>query len=257
MAAPPNVPKTPLDVLPSMLHAVFLHTANVFMDPRKHNPRSAANNHLHMRIPAAIDRYQYALDCLEVELLRAKSVFRRELEILREREEEEQAKVKAEREAEEARLKAIEEEEAAKKRTEQEAQEAKERAAAEQVAAAAKAEEARKNPKLKPTTTENIVANVNLITNLAGKDAHRPTPSIPQSTKPIASDIDMFNEGFIKKGAQKNTAQGHPTSSAFTAKPAIPSGSNTLPPAVATASAVADTQMDYDEEYFTQFGDLY
>jgi len=90
--------KNPLDVLPTMLHAVFIQTAHVFNDPRKHNPRAVVTTNAKIRvgIPIAIDRFQYALDCLEADILRAKSILRRDLEVLRQRREEAQANAERE-----------------------------------------------------------------------------------------------------------------------------------------------------------------
>ncbi|KAF8476251.1 hypothetical protein BDZ91DRAFT_711250 [Kalaharituber pfeilii] len=132
---PPSgpTPKSPIEVLPSMLHAVFIQTANVFSDPRKNNPRAVVSTNAMIRlgIPAVIDRFQYALDCLEVEILRAKAAFRRDLEVIRQRAAEE-TKAVAEREAQEARAKALAEENAAREKQEKEEKEARVKAAADQ-----------------------------------------------------------------------------------------------------------------------------
>ncbi|KAF8425088.1 hypothetical protein EV426DRAFT_596305 [Tirmania nivea] len=91
MPQPTTTGQKALDVLPTLLHTVFVQTANVFNDPRKLNPRAVVNTNAMIRvgIPVLIDRFQMALDCLEVDILRAKATFRRDLEVLRQRAEEE------------------------------------------------------------------------------------------------------------------------------------------------------------------------
>ncbi|KAF8451855.1 hypothetical protein BGX38DRAFT_1269158 [Terfezia claveryi] len=116
----PTPGRVPLD---NLLHAVFIHTANIFNDLRKHNPRATANTNslIRVNIPTSIDRFQYALDLLEAEILRAKATLRRDLEVLRQRAEE--AKVAAEQEGEENRAKGLKEERANQGQNEKETSE--------------------------------------------------------------------------------------------------------------------------------------
>ncbi|RPA98126.1 hypothetical protein L873DRAFT_1828654 [Choiromyces venosus 120613-1] len=68
-----------------MLHAVFIQTADVFNTPARQQPRAViyTNAQVNTSIPSCNERFQYALDQLEMEILTAKAALRRDLTALR------------------------------------------------------------------------------------------------------------------------------------------------------------------------------
>ncbi|KAF3903430.1 hypothetical protein ABW20_dc0101321 [Dactylellina cionopaga] len=108
-AAKEGNPQQLLEKLPAMLHGVV-----IFKNPTKQHPRAILHTNAVMRatIPATVDRFQQALDMLEIEILKAKAVLHRDLtkfytaaELARQKElEEEERKAALEREAEAERM---------------------------------------------------------------------------------------------------------------------------------------------------------
>ncbi|EPS39194.1 hypothetical protein H072_7031 [Dactylellina haptotyla CBS 200.50] len=126
-AAKDGNPQQLLEKLPAMLHGVMIQCADVFKNPTKQHPRAILHTNAVMRatIPATVDRFQQALDMLEIEILKAKAVLNRDLtkfytaaELARQKEiEEEERKAALEREAEEERLRLQKQSEEAEKAT--------------------------------------------------------------------------------------------------------------------------------------------
>ncbi|EWC48610.1 hypothetical protein DRE_01832 [Drechslerella stenobrocha 248] len=109
-AAREGNPQQLLEKLPAMLHGVMIQCADVFKNPTRQHPRAILHTNAVMRatIPATVDRFQQALDMLEIEILKAKAVLHRDLtrfhkaaELARQKElEEEERRAALEREAE-------------------------------------------------------------------------------------------------------------------------------------------------------------
>ncbi|CUS14431.1 unnamed protein product [Tuber aestivum] len=121
--------QTPLQILPAMLHAVFIQTADVFNTPARQQPGAVMYTNAQVRasIPICNERFQYALDQLEMEILTAKAALRRDLTALRTAA---QAREEARLAAERARLeeqRRREAEIAARKEAEERARREKER----------------------------------------------------------------------------------------------------------------------------------
>ncbi|KAK6348887.1 hypothetical protein TWF730_009652 [Orbilia blumenaviensis] len=139
-------PQLLLEKLPAMLHGVMIQCADVFKHPARSHPRAILHTNAQMKatIPATVDRFQQALDMLEIEILKAKAVLHRDLtkfytaaELARQKElEEEERKAAIEREAAEAERLRIQ------KQIEEEQRVAAEAAAAEAAAIAAAEAEA-------------------------------------------------------------------------------------------------------------------
>ncbi|CAZ85323.1 unnamed protein product [Tuber melanosporum] len=112
-----------------MLHAVFFQTADVFNTPARQQPGAVMYTNAQVRtsIPICNERFQYALDQLEMEILTAKAALRRDLTALRTAA---QAREEARLAAERARLeeqRKREAEIAARKEAEERARREKER----------------------------------------------------------------------------------------------------------------------------------
>ncbi|KAF3209582.1 hypothetical protein TWF106_010936 [Orbilia oligospora] len=124
----------------------------VFKHPARSHPRAILHTNAQMKatIPATVDRFQQALDMLEIEILKAKAVLHRDLtkfytaaELARQKElEEEERKAALEREAEAERLRILKQSEEAEKQAAAEAEAAAAAAAATAAANAAAAEAA-------------------------------------------------------------------------------------------------------------------
>ncbi|KAE9370377.1 hypothetical protein N431DRAFT_343717 [Stipitochalara longipes BDJ] len=82
-AAPRN--KSPLDVLQSMINGILIETGKALRSSNKEGGKTLANakSRLSSTIPSAIENFHLALDELECDILRAKSVLLRDLEGLR------------------------------------------------------------------------------------------------------------------------------------------------------------------------------
>ncbi|RVD86568.1 uncharacterized protein DFL_004836 [Arthrobotrys flagrans] len=142
-------PQLLLEKLPAMLHGVMIQCADVFKHPARSHPRAILHTNAQMKatIPATVDRFQQALDMLEIEILKAKAVLHRDLtkfytaaELARQKElEEEERKAALEREAEAERLRIQKQSEEAEKQAAAEAAEAAANAAAAANATAAAA----------------------------------------------------------------------------------------------------------------------
>ncbi|KAI5845523.1 hypothetical protein BZA05DRAFT_146640 [Tricharina praecox] len=91
-----------LPIIPSMFHAVLCQTADVFNSPARHHGRSIiyTNAQLGTSVPALQDRFHYALDVLEADIMGAKMVIHRDYR--RRVAEREKAEAEAEAEAVEA-----------------------------------------------------------------------------------------------------------------------------------------------------------
>ncbi|KAK6508202.1 hypothetical protein TWF506_010302 [Arthrobotrys conoides] len=139
-------PQLLLEKLPAMLHGVMIQCADVFKHPARSHPRAILHTNAQMKatIPATVDRFQQALDMLEIEILKAKAVLHRDLtkfytaaELARQKElEEEERKAALEREAEAERLRILKQSEEAEKQAAAEAEAAAQAAAAAATAAA-------------------------------------------------------------------------------------------------------------------------
>jgi len=79
--------KHPLDVLQSMINGILIETGRALRSSDKEGGRTLANANTRLRstIPSAIENFHQALDELECDILRAKSVLLRDLEELRAR----------------------------------------------------------------------------------------------------------------------------------------------------------------------------
>ncbi|PQE33593.1 hypothetical protein CJF32_00003464 [Rutstroemia sp. NJR-2017a WRK4] len=82
--AQPHPPKGPVDALQGMINAI-VKTGKALRPSDKEGGRTMANSshRLRLTIPNAIDHFHQALDELEAEIVRAKSVLGRDLEALR------------------------------------------------------------------------------------------------------------------------------------------------------------------------------
>ncbi|PQE18097.1 hypothetical protein CJF31_00007981 [Rutstroemia sp. NJR-2017a BVV2] len=83
--AQPHPPKGPVDALQGMINAILIETGKALRPSDKEGGRTMANSshRLRLTIPNAIDHFHQALDELEAEIVRAKSVLGRDLETLR------------------------------------------------------------------------------------------------------------------------------------------------------------------------------
>ncbi|CZT40679.1 uncharacterized protein RSE6_00319 [Rhynchosporium secalis] len=77
--------KPPLDVLQSMINAILIETGKALRPSSKDGKRAVANVNTRLRtiIPSAVDNFHMALDDLECDIIRAKSVLLRDLDELR------------------------------------------------------------------------------------------------------------------------------------------------------------------------------
>ncbi|KAH7342674.1 hypothetical protein BKA65DRAFT_295633 [Rhexocercosporidium sp. MPI-PUGE-AT-0058] len=78
-------PKPPLDVLQSMINAILIETGKALRPSNKDGGRTLAtvNTRLRTIIPSAAENFHMALDDLECDIIRAKSVLLRDLDELR------------------------------------------------------------------------------------------------------------------------------------------------------------------------------
>ncbi|KAF4624188.1 hypothetical protein G7Y89_g13986 [Cudoniella acicularis] len=83
--AQPQRTKPPLDVLQAMLNGILIETGRALKTSTKDGGRALAstNTRLQSTIPSAVETFQQALDELECDILRAKSVLLRDLNELR------------------------------------------------------------------------------------------------------------------------------------------------------------------------------
>ncbi|KAH6724249.1 hypothetical protein BKA61DRAFT_463518 [Leptodontidium sp. MPI-SDFR-AT-0119] len=78
-------PKPPLDVLQSMINAILIETGKALRPSNKEGGRTltTVNTRLRTIIPSAVENFHMALDDLECEIIRAKSVLLRDLDELK------------------------------------------------------------------------------------------------------------------------------------------------------------------------------
>ncbi|TGZ84037.1 hypothetical protein EX30DRAFT_361997 [Ascodesmis nigricans] len=100
---PMKHPQSSLNTLPSMFHAV---TADVFATPAATHPRAIpfSSKRLSVAVTTATERFHFGLDQLEMDIIRAKEVLRRDLAILQEKRRKEEEKEKEKVRAREAEL---------------------------------------------------------------------------------------------------------------------------------------------------------
>ncbi|RDL39446.1 uncharacterized protein BP5553_03786 [Venustampulla echinocandica] len=81
MAQPPRT-KHPLDILQGMINGILIETGRALKTSTKDGRRALSSNNprLQSTIPPAVETFQQALDELECDILRAKSVLSRDLE---------------------------------------------------------------------------------------------------------------------------------------------------------------------------------
>ncbi|KAL2075529.1 hypothetical protein VTL71DRAFT_472 [Oculimacula yallundae] len=79
--------KPPLEVLQSMINAILIETGKTLRPSNKDGGRALAHANTRLRtvIPSAVDNFHMALDDLECDIIRAKSVLLRDLDELRAR----------------------------------------------------------------------------------------------------------------------------------------------------------------------------
>ncbi|KAF3079800.1 hypothetical protein TWF569_009165 [Orbilia oligospora] len=189
-------PQLLLEKLPAMLHGVMIQCADVFKHPARSHPRAILHTNAQMKatIPATVDRFQQALDMLEIEILKAKAVLHRDLtkfytaaELARQKElEEEERKAALEREAEAERLRILKQSEEAEKQAAAEAEAAAAAAAAAAATAAANAAAAEAALMAVPTISTDLEMTL---------DDDEPPPSaqpLPMETQD--TDMDQLFE---------------------------------------------------------------
>ncbi|KAF3314816.1 hypothetical protein TWF173_004345 [Orbilia oligospora] len=201
-------PQLLLEKLPAMLHGVDIkkgyttdrqdisEQTTVFKHPARSHPRAILHTNAQMKatIPATVDRFQQALDMLEIEILKAKAVLHRDLtkfytaaELARQKElEEEERKAALEREAEAERLRILKQSEEAEKQAAAEAEAAAAAAAAAAATAAANAAAAEAALMAVPTISTDLEMTL---------DDDEPPPSAqPLAMETQDTDMDQLFE---------------------------------------------------------------
>ena len=220
---------------------------------------------IRVRIPAAIDRFQYALDCLEVDIvfvssrplspnqrvlihhnkLRAKAILRRDLESLRQRRAEEAAQAVYEQESVGKELnKTTTEEQVGKETTGKEPM--------EQVAAVIKEEKAGKKQKLNSDLTDISVTPHNITAKKVASARHR------NPTMPMIGNINMPHGGRVV-GKQDQHSISHHNNPGLDTRTQNNVQSNKSPTNQnkTKASDITDSQMDDYGRFAEEFDDLY
>ena len=245
--------------------SICVHWILVFNDPRKHSPQAVVTTNAMIRggIPIAIDRFQYALDCLEVDIvfgsslpswrelirhnkLRAKEIFRRDLESLRQRRAEEAAQANSEQESagKELNNETVTEEQARKEMTGKEPM--------EQVVAVIKEEKAGKKQKLNSDLTDISVTPHSNIANKVVSARHR------NSTTPMIENTNMPCGGKVV-GKQDQHSTSHQNNPGLDTRTQNNVQTSKSPPnQIRTkASDTTDSQMDDYGRFAEEFDDLY